>query len=55
MSLDKFILTIGIEFIYIKEPLSNKNDSKIKFKLPVIDLLKKPTKSERENSNKNDA
>ena len=33
----------------------NKNDSKIKFKLPVIDLLKEPTKSERENSNKNDA
>ena len=33
----------------------NKNDSKIKFKLPVINLLKEPTKSERENSNKNDA
>ena len=33
----------------------NKNDTKIKFKLPNINLLKEPTKLERENSNKNDA
>ncbi len=33
----------------------NKNDTQIKFKLPDIDLLKVPTKTERENSNKNDS
>ena len=32
-----------------------KNDEKIKFKLPDLDLLKKPTKKERENSNKNES
>ena len=33
----------------------NRNDNKIKFKLPEITLLKVPTKKERENSNKNDS
>ena len=33
----------------------NRNDNKIKFKLPEINLLKVPTKKERENSNKNDS
>ncbi len=33
----------------------NKSDNKIKFKLPSLDLLKIPTKKERENSNKNEA
>ena len=33
----------------------NKSDNKIKFKLPSLDLLKTPTKKERENSNKNEA
>ncbi len=33
----------------------NRNDNKIKFKLPEINLLKVPTKNERENSNKNDS
>ena len=32
----------------------NKNDTKIKFQLPSIDLLKTPTKKERENLNKNE-
>ena len=32
----------------------NKKDSKIKFKLPSLDLLKIPTKKEREDSNKNE-
>ncbi len=32
-----------------------KSDEKIKFKLPDLDLLKKPTKKERENSNKNES
>jgi len=32
----------------------NKKDSKIKFKLPSIDLLKKPSKEEREGSKKNE-
>ena len=33
----------------------NKSENKIKFKLPSLDLLKTPTKKERENSNKNEA
>ena len=33
----------------------NKNSNKIKFKLPNLDLLKEPTKKERENSDKNEA
>jgi DNA segregation ATPase FtsK/SpoIIIE, S-DNA-T family len=32
----------------------NKNENKIKFKLPNLDLLKLPTKKERENFNKNE-
>jgi len=32
----------------------NKSDNKIKFKLPGLDLLKVPSKSERENLNKNE-
>ncbi len=32
----------------------NKNESKIKFKLPNLELLKLPTKKERENFNKNE-
>ncbi len=32
----------------------NKNDNKIKFKLPSLDLLKNPTKKERENKEKNE-
>jgi S-DNA-T family DNA segregation ATPase FtsK/SpoIIIE len=32
----------------------NKNDTKIKFQLPSLDLLKTPTKKERENLNKNE-
>ena len=32
----------------------NKNSDKIKFKLPSLDLLKLPTKKERENSDKNE-
>ncbi|MBD1151914.1 DNA translocase FtsK [Pelagibacterales bacterium SAG-MED22] len=32
----------------------NKNNEKIKFKLPSFDLLKVPTKKERENSNQNE-
>ncbi len=32
----------------------NKTDNKIKFKLPNLDLLKIPTKNERENSNENE-
>ncbi len=32
----------------------NKNDNKIKFKLPSLDLLKTPTKKERENKEKNE-
>ncbi len=32
----------------------NKNDNKNKFKLPSLDLLKTPTKKERENLNKNE-
>ena len=32
----------------------NKNNDKIKFKLPSLDLLKLPTKKERENSDKNE-
>ncbi len=32
----------------------NKNDNKVKFNLPSLDLLKTPTKKERENSIKND-
>ncbi len=31
----------------------NKNDIKIKFKLPDVDLLKEPSKKERENTNQN--
>ena len=31
----------------------NKSDNKIKFRLPSIDLLKIPTKKERENFTKN--
>jgi len=38
---------------FIKE--ENKNNNKVKFKLPNIDLLKIPTKRERENSEKNDS
>jgi S-DNA-T family DNA segregation ATPase FtsK/SpoIIIE len=33
----------------------NKSETKIKFKLPNLDLLKTPTKRERENSEKNDS
>ena len=33
---------------------NNKNDEKIKFKLPSIDLLKSPSKKERQGSNKNE-
>ncbi len=33
----------------------NRNDTKIKFKLPEIDLLKKPTKKERQSADKNDS
>ena len=33
----------------------NKSETKIKFKLPNLDLLKTPTKKERENSEKNDS
>ena len=33
----------------------NKSENKIKFKLPSLDLLKTPTKKERENSNKNES
>jgi len=33
----------------------NKSETKIKFKLPNLDLLKNPTKKERENSEKNDS
>ncbi len=33
----------------------NRKDSKVKFKLPSIDLLKAPTKKERETSNLNDS
>ena len=33
----------------------NRNDTKIKFKLPEIDLLKKPTKKERQSAGKNDS
>ena len=33
---------------------ANQNSNKTKFKLPSIDLLKIPTKNERENSNKNE-
>ena len=32
----------------------NKNENKIKFKLPSLDLLKTPSKNERKNSNKNE-
>ncbi len=32
----------------------NKNENRIKFKLPSLDLLKNPTKKERENPNKNE-
>ena len=32
----------------------NKNDNKVKFKLPSLDLLKAPTKNERDGSIKND-
>ena len=32
----------------------NKNDNKVKFKLPSLDLLKNPSKKERENSIKNE-
>ena len=32
----------------------NKKDSKIKFKLPELDLLKMPSKKEREGSEKNE-
>ncbi len=32
----------------------NKNDNKVKFKLPSLDLLKTPTKKERESTIKND-
>jgi S-DNA-T family DNA segregation ATPase FtsK/SpoIIIE len=33
----------------------NKSETKINFKLPNLDLLKTPTKRERENSEKNDS
>ena len=32
----------------------NKNDNSVKFKIPSLDLLKTPTKKERENLNKNE-
>ena len=33
----------------------NKSETKIKFKLPDLELLKSPTKRERENLEKNDS
>ncbi len=33
----------------------NKNDNKVKFKIPSLDLLKTPNKNERENKNKSEA